>query len=421
MNSTNPIKNYDYGTYFIDPASPFMRAIVDLHDYVFMFLVGILIFVTYIMYVTIRDNNIMSYEHKKLPMRYLRLAYNVAPFSPFYYYSITKFVIVFSFRKLFDTLVLNYYDLFIGSKIYYYYEFLLNEGNSKTFFKKLHISILRLHTQFRYQAELNSAAGGLKNRLTLDSSNSALYIFSELYNKFFTLPWILINKFGSSFSQFFIFQNFILNSNKLDLYYLTFLKVVYAEQLKASTINAYKFTHNDILETIWTVLPSIILVFIAIPSLLVLFALDEVGKPVLTVKAVGHQWYWSYEVTYTSQENETKTWNFDSYMIAAADLISGQHRNLEVDDTLYLPVNTHVRLLATSMDVIHSWAVPALGVKIDAVPGRLNQVGLFVDRFGTFYGQCSEICGTNHAFMPIRVHVFPVFDLWLSKFNHSVE
>jgi len=421
MSPNNPIKNYDYGTYFIDPASPFMRAIVDLHDYVFMFLVGILIFVMYIIYIIMRNNKIMSYEHKNLPMRYLRLAYNVAPFSPFYYYSIIKFVAVFIFRKLVNIVVITYYDLFIGTKIYYYYLFLLNDENPKSFFKKVIFSILKFHVKLRYQAELNSSVGGLKNRLSLDSSNSLFYIFSAAYNGFFTLPWVLINKFGSSFSQFFIFQNFILNSNSLNLYYLTFLKTVYSEQLKSSTINSYKFTHNDVLETIWTVLPSIILVFITIPSLLVLFALDEVGKPVLTVKAVGHQWYWSYEVTYTSQDNETKTWNFDSYMTAAADLISGQHRNLEVDNTLYLPVNTHVRLLATSMDVIHSWAVPALGVKVDAVPGRLNQVGLFIDRFGTFYGQCSEICGTNHAFMPIRVHVFPIFDLWLSKFNSSVE
>nr|YP_010593748.1 cytochrome c oxidase subunit II [Dendrobathypathes boutillieri]QJS34498.1 cytochrome c oxidase subunit II [Dendrobathypathes sp. n. NB-2020]WAJ54424.1 cytochrome c oxidase subunit II [Parantipathes sp. USNM 1404491]WAJ54437.1 cytochrome c oxidase subunit II [Lillipathes sp. USNM 1457355]WRM53891.1 cytochrome c oxidase subunit II [Myriopathidae sp.]WAJ54450.1 cytochrome c oxidase subunit II [Dendrobathypathes boutillieri] len=154
-----------------------------------------------------------------------------------------------------------------------------------------------------------------------------------------------------------------------------------------------------LLETIWTVIPAIILVFIAFPSLKLLYLMDEVMDPALTIKAIGHQWYWSYEYS----DYQAETLEFDSYMIPTSDLNSGDFRLLEVDNRLVVPINTHVRVLVTGADVLHSFSVPALGLKMDAVPGRLNQTGLFIKRPGVFYGQCSEICGANHSFMPIVV------------------
>lgn len=163
-----------------------------------------------------------------------------------------------------------------------------------------------------------------------------------------------------------------------------------------------KIIHGTTIEIAWTVAPSIILVLIAIPSFALLYSLDEIVDPAVTIKAIGHQWYWTYEYSdYSQLDDECIT--FDSYMIPEDELEEGQLRLLEVDNRVVVPVNTHVRMIITSADVLHSWAVPSLGIKCDAVPGRLNQTPLFIKREGIFYGQCSELCGANHAFMPIVV------------------
>jgi cytochrome c oxidase subunit 2 len=166
---------------------------------------------------------------------------------------------------------------------------------------------------------------------------------------------------------------------------------------------AQKFTHSSLLEIVWTILPAFVLLLIAIPSFALLYSLDELIDPVATVKIVGHQWYWSYEYSdYVTLEGG-ESLNFDSYMIATSDLTPGSFRLLEVDNRVILPVNTHIRLLITAADVLHSWAIPSFGMKIDACPGRLSQTSLFIKREGVYYGQCSEICGVNHGFMPIVV------------------
>lgn len=174
-----------------------------------------------------------------------------------------------------------------------------------------------------------------------------------------------------------------------------------------------KLTHTSTMdaqevETIWTILPAIILITIALPSLRILYMMDEINNPVLTVKTIGHQWYWSYE--YTDYEDLS----FDSYIIPTSDLKPGELRLLEVDNRVVLPMEITIRILVTSEDVLHSWAVPSLGVKTDAVPGRLNQVTLMSTRPGLFYGQCSEICGSNHSFMPIVLEMVPLkyFEEW---------
>ncbi|NP_062470.1 cytochrome c oxidase subunit II (mitochondrion) [Physeter macrocephalus] len=174
-----------------------------------------------------------------------------------------------------------------------------------------------------------------------------------------------------------------------------------------------KLTHINTMdaqevETIWTVLPAIILILIALPSLRILYMMDEINSPSLTVKTMGHQWYWSYE--YTDYEDLS----FDSYMIPTSDLKPGDLRLLEVDNRMVLPMEMTIRVLVSSEDVLHSWAVPSLGLKTDAIPGRLNQTTLMSTRPGLFYGQCSEICGSNHSFMPIVLELVPLenFEKW---------
>lgn len=157
-------------------------------------------------------------------------------------------------------------------------------------------------------------------------------------------------------------------------------------------------THGTTLEIVWTIIPAIILAFIAVPSFVLLYSMDEIINPAITIKAIGNQWFWSYEIN--DGDNSIA---FDSYMIPEDDLKLGQIRLLEVDNSLVLPILTHIRVLVTANDVLHCWAVPSLGVKIDAVPGRINQTSIFIKRPGVFRGQCSEICGINHGFMPIVV------------------
>nr|NP_443310.1 cytochrome c oxidase subunit II [Trachipterus trachypterus]BAB70108.1 cytochrome c oxidase subunit II [Trachipterus trachypterus] len=173
--------------------------------------------------------------------------------------------------------------------------------------------------------------------------------------------------------------------------------------------NKYILDSQEI-EIIWTLLPAVILILIALPSLRILYLMDEINDPHLTIKAVGHQWYWSYE--YTDYEDL----GFDSYMIPTQDLTPGQFRLLEADLRMVVPVESPIRILVSAEDVLHSWAVPALGVKMDAVPGRLNQTAFITSRPGVFYGQCSEICGANHSFMPIVVEAVPLkhFESWSS-------
>ena len=176
-----------------------------------------------------------------------------------------------------------------------------------------------------------------------------------------------------------------------------------------------KIIHGTVIEIAWTVAPTIILMLIALPSFALLYSTEELVDPAITLKAIGHQWYWTYEYSDYSDSDETSI-VYDSYMIPEDDLELGQLRLLEVDNRVVLPIQTYVRVILTSADVLHSWAVPSLGIKCDAVPGRLNQTSIFLKREGVFYGQCSELCGANHGFMPIVVEGVPLDDYtqWIS-------
>ena len=153
------------------------------------------------------------------------------------------------------------------------------------------------------------------------------------------------------------------------------------------------------LELFWTLLPTIILTFIGFPSIRLLYLLDEVYKPNITIKTIAHQWYWSYEYS------DFNRFEFDSFMVPSSEIKNFQRRLIEVDNRIVIPYKIQIRNLISSADVLHSWTIPSLGVKLDAVPGRLNQTNFYSNNMGVFYGQCSEICGANHRFIPISLEI----------------
>nr|ASU53243.1 cytochrome oxidase subunit II [Periphyllus sp. ZMIOZ 26352] len=171
-----------------------------------------------------------------------------------------------------------------------------------------------------------------------------------------------------------------------------------------------KISENQLIEFIWTTIPPIILIFIALPSLHLLYLMDEIKSPIMTIKIFGHQWFWSYE--YSDFFNI----EFDSYMTNTMEKQS--FRLIEVDNKTILPYKFNIRLLISSDDVIHSWTIPSLAIKIDAIPGRMNQINLFMNRPGIYFGQCSEICGINHSFMPIQIESINLnkFIYWIKNF-----
>lgn len=181
----------------------------------------------------------------------------------------------------------------------------------------------------------------------------------------------------------------------------------------SNTIIYKGLVHGQLIECIWTTVPGVILITIAIPSLSLLYLIEDVPSPNLTVKAIGHQWYWEYE--YTDFWANGKVVTFDSYMIPMQDLELGIFRQLETDNRLVLPILRKIRILVSRADVLHSWTVPRLGVKADAVPGRINQLNLLANMPGVLYGQCSEICGRQHSHMPIAVELVSLndFNMWL--------
>lgn len=170
---------------------------------------------------------------------------------------------------------------------------------------------------------------------------------------------------------------------------------------------------GQIIELIWTILPAITLIFIALPSLRLLYLLDELNNPLITLKSIGHQWYWRYE--YSDFHNI----EFDSYIIPSNELSNNNFRLLDVDNRIVIPINNQIRIIVTATDVIHSWTIPSLGVKVDANPGRLNQTNFYINRPGIFYGQCSEICGANHSFIPIVIESISIknFINWINNYS----
>lgn len=207
--------------------------------------------------------------------------------------------------------------------------------------------------------------------------------------------------------------NFFHDHSLLILILVTTLVGYLIFMLFFNKLNNRFLLHGQTIEIIWTILPAIVLLFIAFPSLRILYLLDEISNPSISLKSIGHQWYWRYEYS------DFKNIEFDSYIQSYSNLTNKIFRLLDVDNRIILPINNQIRILVTATDVLHSWTVPSLGVKIDANPGRLNQTNFFINRPGLFFGQCSEICGANHSFIPIVIERTPTnfFIKWIKTFN----
>ena len=198
----------------------------------------------------------------------------------------------------------------------------------------------------------------------------------------------------------------------ISLFVLGLLAYVAVKFNEKSNPNPSRTTHNTTIEVLWTLIPVLILVVIAVPSFKLLYKADVIPKVDMTIKATGHQWYWNYEYV------DHGKFSFDANMVAEEDLKEGQPRLLETDNRVVVPANSVIRLQVTAADVLHSWTIPAFGQKIDAVPGRLNEIWFGpIKNEGVYYGQCSELCGTRHSFMPITVEVVSreKFDVWVEK------
>jgi cytochrome c oxidase subunit 2 len=192
---------------------------------------------------------------------------------------------------------------------------------------------------------------------------------------------------------------------------LALLLIVFVRFREGANPTPSKTSHNTTLEVVWTVVPVLILLAILVPSFRLMYFADRTAQPEMTIKAIGHQWYWSYE--YPDNGNFT----FDAMLVPDAEIVAGQYRLLETDTRIVLPVDTDIRLLTTADDVIHAWAMPAFGVKIDAVPGRLNETWMHITKEGLYFGQCSELCGTGHGYMPIAVEAVSkeAFAAWVAE------
>lgn len=214
------------------------------------------------------------------------------------------------------------------------------------------------------------------------------------------------------------FHNFLLYIiTGITLFVLALLLYVIIRFNKRSNPVPSQISHNVMIEIIWTVIPIVILIIIAVPSFKLLYFTDRTPNPEMTLKVTGYQWYWGYE--YPDQNGI----NFLSYMIPDKDIdpAMNQHRLLSTDNAVVLPIDTNIQILTTAADVIHAFAVPALGVKIDAMPGHLNETWVRINKPGTYYGQCSELCGKDHAYMPIEIKAVTKeeFAAWTASMNEG--
>ena len=207
-------------------------------------------------------------------------------------------------------------------------------------------------------------------------------------------------------------HNFVLiMMTAITIFVLILLIYVAIRFRKNANPNPSKRTHNAFLETLWTAIPVVILIFMAVPSFKLLYEQDIIPETDMTIKVIGHQWYWEY------QYPEHDDISFESYLIPEEDLEEGDLRLLTVDNKLVLPVNKNIQVLITAGDVLHSFAMPSLGVKKDAVPGRLNETWMNIDEPGIYRGQCSELCGTGHGYMPIVIEALSEDDFatWIKE------
>jgi cytochrome c oxidase subunit 2 len=220
----------------------------------------------------------------------------------------------------------------------------------------------------------------------------------------------LQDAFSPVIEEFIYFHDF---TNIILLFILSFVGFILARVIFNKVIHK-SLLEGQILECIWTLIPALILIQIALPSLVLLYTLEEYRREKgISLKATGHQWYWRYEYPefyFSDERKDSSLFTFDSYIVNTNEISNGEFRLLETDNRVNLPSQIPIRILVTRGDVLHAWAMPSLGLKVDAVPGRLNQLSVEINAVGVFYGQCSEICGANHRFMPISVQFLRIKD-----------
>ena len=228
----------------------------------------------------------------------------------------------------------------------------------------------------------------------------------------------LQDAFSPVIEEFIYFHDF---TNIILLFILSFvgfilLRVIFNKVIHKSLLE------GQVLECIWTLIPALILIQIALPSLVLLYTLEEYRREKgISLKATGHQWYWRYEYPefyFSDERKDSSLFTFDSYIVNTSEISNGEFRLLETDNRVNLPSQIPIRILVTRGDVLHAWAMPSLGLKVDAVPGRLNQLRVEINAVGVFYGQCSEICGANHRFIPISVQFLRIKD-WAQSIELS--
>ncbi len=383
--------------FFQDTATPTMSGIIDLHQHVFFFLIFIFCVVAFQIYDVLTFFRLKEFIFSSI----LKKNEN---------YKKYKFFLLNQKNELLSKqLIYSFY----GKKLYFHVLNKFFKDNGEFLVKFIKIKYYFKLLKFKNLFFIKSNKINLKN-LQLLNNILILTKKKELKKKLFLL---LLNFFSKNLNNSFTIRNFSYGFFSFGGFSLfrSLENNFKSSLIKLSLMSKiHKFNHNTTIETIWTLIPITIVLAIAIPSFVLMYALDAALDGVITIKAIGHQWYWSYEcefpdiLNYLEDEFAFDNSNminihFDSYMIYTDQLKEGEIRLLEVDKALFLPFRVPVDIVITSVDVIHSWAVPSLGVKVDAVPGRLNHIGIFIERKGVFYGQCSELCGVNHGFMPIKV------------------
>ena len=355
---------------FKDPISTFAYNLISLHHDIMWYIIIILTLVYWSLYKVIKEYSWSNFNKQEGFLLILNSTFFFKIQRFIFYLWLNFFVlnIVFFFIKIFYWLAKKLDSLFLKTK--------------KTAFNKLYVKFIIFILGRNYYTGFNWDYENYLQNLSLDTFDEIIldrFFFSYLFNT----P-----------------SNALLFNEGFD-----------------DVLSTLKFRHSIYLEYVFGMFPTIIIGFIIVPSMYLLYSNETDINPCLTVKVVGHQWYWSYEGSNTYYVNGSNDvinldYNFDSVIINETDLVPGGLRLLETDTSLVLPYNVVVRFLITSSDVLHAWALPELGIKVDAVPGRLNQVVTIANNVGIFYGQCSELCGVSHGFMPIKVNVISLTDFY---------
>jgi heme/copper-type cytochrome/quinol oxidase subunit 2 len=409
-----------YDTIFYDTGTMMSLLICLEHLFVCYYLIIILFMVYWSLYVFLLDFLGWSFKYNGL----LNFVYN------FFFEKLMNkiYILYFILYKNFLQIIFFIKEVEIITFLYYAHNF--NEKNDIPYyflgllplpFKKLYLKNINTlnifinnfnHFDILGRSFLLINYSTLKFTLLLNSLTEFIYLLQQNINyNALTLKkkmsnFLFYNTANAYYFSNIEYINLYSNKSKNKLYYSNWVLNLRATYNDMFLVNQFK--HSGIFEALWATFPTVIIICILIPSLILLYSFEDILNPQMTIKVIGNQWYWTYESNnfipkLDDDTREFVSFAYDSRIIETSDLEFGTKRLLEVDNRLVLPVNTTIRFLVTASDVLHSFAMPELGFKVDATPGRLNQILVYISRPGVYYGQCSELCGANHAFMPIVI------------------